>query len=84
MRTIYKTKIGNIVFNSSGDEKYPGVYVSLIKKGETLAEVLLEVDQSDPEEEPVCKIHVWDTTSDEPIIDYHGYERGESMELEEY
>ena len=82
MRTAYKTKLGNIVINTSGDEKYPGVYVSLHKGTKVLAEVLFEVDES--EEEPRCKIHVWDTTSEDPICDMFGELSGDNMELIEY
>ena len=76
------TSLGEIIAKSVNSKDYPGIYVSLMKDGETLAEVMLEVDQS--EEESVCKIHVWDTTNDEPICDLHGYVNGESLELEEY
>lgn len=83
MRTAYKTKLGNIVVSTSGDDKYPGVYVSLHKGATVLAEVLLEVDQS--EEEPVCKVHVWDTTKDDPICDLLGQPLGDKeLEFVEY
>ena len=80
-----QTKLGKLIVEKSGysEEDYPGYYVALISpNGEALAEVLLEVDAT--ENAPECKIHVWDTTNDEPILSFRGIPEGDSLVLDTY
>ena len=76
------TQLGSVEVEESGwtSEKYPGYFLKLKSpKGTSLAEVLLEVDETD--ETPVVKIHVWDTTNEEPICDLRGCVDGEELAL---
>jgi len=77
-----ETSLGEITVSKSSDIKdYPGYYVTLKnKEGKALAEVLFEVDETD--EAPECKVHVWDTTSDEPICDFRGCEMNNELKLD--
>jgi len=77
-----KTSLGEISVTKSPDIKdYPGYYVTLKnKEGKFLAGVLFEVDETD--ETPECKVHVWDTTSDEPICDFRGCEMNDELKLD--
>lgn len=74
-------KIGALEVFESGytQENYPGYLVSLKdKKLNTLTEVLFEVDEN--ESPPLCKIHIWDTTHEDPVFIFHGRDG----KLEEY
>ena len=80
--TAVETKIGRIEVRNSSytNENYPGFVTSLYNKnGKILVETLFEVDQTG--KVPKCKIHIFDTTSEEPIINLCGWEEGENMEL---
>lgn len=77
------TKLGTIEVKESGytEEGYPGYFVSLVRDDRVLAEVLFEVDETD--EYPEVKIHVWDTTQEDPICDYRGCDH-DGLKLENY
>ena len=76
-----QTKHGILEVERSGYsiEGYPGFIVSLKNDGKELACVLFEVDEENSE----CKVHVWDTTQDEPVCDMHGTIT-QTLELENY
>ena len=78
-----ETKLGKLVVKESGysPEGYPGFLISLEMNGEAVS-VLMEVDQTDSS--PECKIHVWDTTGDDPIADFRGCAAGDELALEMY
>ena len=73
------TKMGQLVVERSGfsEEGYPGYFVTLTKDGKDLACVMLEVDES----EKACKVHVWDSTQEDPICDMSGRVHGDELEL---
>jgi hypothetical protein len=79
------TKLGELTIEKSGwsESGYPGFYISLKKNNTTTAEVLFEVDEND--ELPECKIHIWDSTKEDPIKDLRGCEtREDYIELADY
>lgn len=67
-----QTKLGEITVEESGytEEGYPGFVVSLLYNNRELASVLFEVDET--ENVPECKVHVWDTATEEPICSFRG------------
>lgn len=68
-----KTSLGDLVVEQSGytQENYPGFIVSLQRpNGEKVEAVLVEVDQSNQDEKPTLKVHVWNRKDDEPVYDY--------------
>lgn len=69
--TAKKTRLGVLTVEDSGysDEEYPGFSISLRKDGKELGCVLVEVDQT---KDPMIKIHIWDTESEEPILNLKG------------
>lgn len=77
-----ETKIGPMRVIYSGHRDYPGYFIQLAKDGCALVSVLLEVDETD--KDPECKIHVWDTTQDEPVCDLRGRCCNNEMKLEHY
>ena len=76
-----KTKLGTLLVEESGytREGYPGFIVSLFNDGE-IASVLFEVDEHTQE----CKVHLYDTRSDEPLADYSGRLESNNLTLKEY
>ena len=76
-----QTKIGKIVVEEAPyDKDYPGYYVSLRNEsGYSIADVLFEVDET--ENEPVCKVHVWDETQEEPIINLSGIVKNDTFQF---
>ena len=66
-----ETTLGTIQIKKSGftAEGYPGFVFSINRKGKCVDIALLEVDESDPEEEPVAKVHVWGVGHEDPIFD---------------
>lgn len=66
-----ETTLGTIQIKKSGftAEGYPGFVFSINRKGKCVDIALLEVDESDPDEEPVVKIHVWSPGHEDPVFD---------------
>ena len=66
-----QTKIGKIMIKKSGftAEGYPGFVFSINHNGKCVDIALLEVDESDPDEEPVVKVHVWAPGHEDPVFD---------------
>jgi len=80
-----ETKLGKILVTQSGwtNEGYPGYLISLKNnEGKPLAEVLFEVDENDSW--PRCKIHIWDSTHEDPIYDFVGVAGKDEMLITEY
>lgn len=77
-----ETKLGpiRVLYSDYRNGHYPGYWVQLAKDGRELVSVLFEVDETD--EDPKCKIKVWDTTQDEPVCDLHGCCHNNEMKLE--
>lgn len=66
-----QTQLGDLMVERSGytAEGYPGFLISLrTPEGEKREYALIEVDQSNPEEKPSLKVHVWNKEEDEPIF----------------
>ena len=65
-----ETTMGTIQIKKSGftAEGYPGFIFSINRGGKCTDIALLEVDESDPDEEPVVKVHVWGPRHEEPIF----------------
>lgn len=78
-----ETKLGKLFVKKSGwtVEGYPGFLISLERNGEVVS-VLMEVDETG--EIPECKVHVWDTTGDDPIADFRGRPLLDELRLEMY
>jgi len=68
-----KTKIGMITISESGftGEGYPGFVFSVFRDGKQTDIALLEVDESDPEEEVALKVHVWAPGHEDPVFDQY-------------
>lgn len=64
-----KTKLGTLYVEPREDDEYPGFLLGLERNGVRYEFAWLEVDQSDPDDEPVMKIHAFGTEDDDPIFD---------------
>lgn len=66
-----QTKLGTIMIKKSGftAEGYPGFIFSIKRDGNVVDIALLEVDESDPDEEPTLKVHVWGPGNEDPVFD---------------
>ena len=66
-----ETKLGTIMIKESGftAEGYPGFVFSIKRDGREVDIALFEVDQSDPNEDPECKVHVWAPGHEDPVFD---------------
>lgn len=71
-RQELETKLGCLTAKKICDSKYPGVEVILKRQNVDLRIALVEVDQSEENETPVLKAHVYSTDEriDEPIFNY--------------
>lgn len=86
MQLVKLCKSGAIEVTESGYSKegYPGYFVSLKNKsGDTMAEVLFEVDEH-TEDKPVCKIHIWDSKHEDPVFNFSGVNLDGEMSLNPY
>lgn len=70
--TEIDTKLGKLQVRQSafGPDEYPGFVIQIERDGKVFDFAMCEVDQSDPDVEPVLKVHVWDTKNDDPVFDY--------------
>lgn len=78
-----ETELGTLVVEQSGytEEGYPGFTISLLNyEFKEIAAALLEVDET--ETTPEVKVHVWDSTHDEPVCDMRGCVDDDKLELE--
>lgn len=68
-----KTKLGKIMITESGytAEGYPGFVFSVERNGAVTDIALLEVDESDPDEEPTLKVHVWGPGHEDSVFDHY-------------
>ena len=66
-----QTTLGTIMIKKSGftAEGYPGFIFSIERDGKVVDIALLEVDESDPDEEPTLKVHVWGPGNEDPVFD---------------
>ena len=66
-----ETTLGTIQIKKSGftAEGYPGFVFSINRKGKCVDIALLEVDESDPGDEPTLKVHVWGPGNEDPVFD---------------
>ena len=73
MMNKMQTKLGTIMIKESGftAEGYPGFVFSIERNGKSVDIALLEVDESDPDEEPVVKVHVWAPGHEDPVFDQY-------------
>lgn len=63
------TDLGTLYAFPCGDSEYPGIMIGLERNGVRYEFAWVEVDQWDNDEDPVMKIHVFDTEGDEPVYD---------------
>lgn len=70
---MHRTNIGKLIVEDSGwsSEGYLGFRVSMERNGKLTSVALIEVDQSEPDVEPVLKVHVYDPQCDEPISHHY-------------
>ena len=68
-----ETTMGTIQIKKSGftAEGYPGFIFSINRNGKCTDIALLEVDESNEDEEPVVKVHVWGPHHEEPVFDQY-------------
>ena len=61
-----KTKLGTLKALVVKSDDYPGITITLNREGKELEFAWVEVDQSEWNENPVLKIHVYNAVDDEP------------------
>lgn len=69
MEEMISTKLGNLYVVMRNDKEYPGIMIGLERRGIHYEFAWLEVDQSDEDEKPIMKVHVFDTRNDDPVFD---------------
>lgn len=69
--TTVNTKLGTLYATFRHDNDYPGILIGLDRGGVYYEFAWVEVDQSDTDEEPVMKIHVFGTDGDDPVYDHN-------------
>ncbi|MBP5463023.1 MAG: hypothetical protein J6Y20_13015 [Lachnospiraceae bacterium] len=69
MEETISTKLGNLYVVMRNDKEYPGIMIGLERRGIRYEFAWLEVDQSDEDEKPIMKVHVFDTRNDDPVFD---------------
>lgn len=69
MENTVATKLGNLYAEAIENRQYPGIKIGLERNGVRYEFAWLEVDQSDDDEKPVMKAHVFNTTNDDPVFD---------------
>ncbi len=61
-----KTKLGTLKARAIQSDEYPGITITLNRNGKELEFAWVEVDESEWNENPVLKIHVYNAVDDEP------------------
>ena len=63
-----KTKLGTLYVEPRENNEYPGFLLGLERNGVRYEFAWLEVDQYDPEDEPLLKIHAFNAKDDDPAF----------------
>ena len=62
------TKLGDLYAEEINNGEYPGIKIGLERHGVRYEFAWLEVDQSDENENPIMKVHAFDTRNDDPVF----------------
>ena len=64
-----ETKLGALEAAIIDSNEYPGISIGLWYNGRFIEYGWIEVDQTEFATEPVLKVHVFNSTEDEPVFD---------------
>ncbi len=73
-----ETKLGTLEARPIHTSRYPGIDVGLNYKGQWISFALVEVDQNG--DEPVLKIHTYDTIDEDEAPVYNGEETAKTLD----